>query len=170
MIALAQSEPGIPVSPSDFDQHPDLLNCLNGTVSLRSGRIKLHDPADLLTQLIPISFDEDAPRERWKQFLKEVFKDRQELIDYLQRLIGFYITGLTTEQIFAIFHGSGANGKSTLLDVLLEVFADYMTTTPFSTFAAQRYQGIGTTSRTFTMSGSWQPRNHRRTTVKRGID
>jgi len=142
MISLAQSEPGIPVSPSDFDQHPDLLNCLNGTVSLRSGKIKPHDPADLLTQLIPISFDEDAPRERWKQFLNEVFKNRQELIDYLQRLIGFYITGLTTEQIFAIFHGSGANGKSTLLDVLLEVFADYMTTTPFSTFAVQRHQGI----------------------------
>ena len=142
MIALAQSEPGIPVSPSDFDQHPDLLNCLNGTVSLRTGRIKPHDPADLLTQLIPISFDEDAPRERWEQFLKEVFKGRQELIDYLQRLIGYSITGLTTEQTFAIFHGAGANGKSTLLDVLLEVFADYMTTTPFSTFAVHRNQSI----------------------------
>lgn len=142
MISLTQSEPGIPVAPSDFDQHPDLLNCLNGTASLRTGKLKPHDPADLLTQMIPISFDEDAPRDRWKQFLKEVFKDRQELIDYLQRLIGYSLTGMTTEQIFAIFHGSGANGKSTLLDVLLEVFADYMTTTPFSTFAVQRNQGI----------------------------
>lgn len=142
MINLAQSEPGIPIRPADLDQHIHLLNVLNGTINLRTGVLHPHDPADLITQLVPISYDEEATAPRWQQFLGEVFKDRQELIGFVQRLVGYCLTGDTKEQMFAIWHGDGSNGKSVLLDTLREILADYATSTPFSTFALRRQEGI----------------------------
>lgn len=142
MISLAQSEPGIPIRPVDLDQHIHLLNMLNGTINLRTGVLHPHDPADLITQLIPTSYDEEAVAPRWRQFLREVFKDRQELIDFVQRLLGYCLTGETKEQMFAIWHGDGSNGKSVMLDTLREILADYATTTPFSTFTLRRQEGI----------------------------
>lgn len=142
MIALAQSEPGIPIRPADLDQHIYLLNVLNGTINLRTGVLHPHDPADLITQRIDISYDEEATAPRWQQFLREVFKDRQGLIDFVQRLVGHCLTGDVKEQMFAIWHGDGSNGKSVLLDTLREILADYATSTPFSTFALRRQEGI----------------------------
>jgi putative DNA primase/helicase len=142
MISLAQSEPGIPIRPADLDRHNNLVNVLNGTINVITGKLQPHDPADLITQLIPISYDEEAVAPRWKQFLREVFKDRQELIDFVQRLLGYCLTGETKEQMFAIWHGDGSNGKSVLLDTLREILADYATSTPFSTFALHRQEGI----------------------------
>jgi putative DNA primase/helicase len=142
MINLAQSEPGIPIRPVDLDQHIHLLNVLNGTINLRSGVLHPHDPEDLLTQLVPTSFDEEAAAPRWQQFLGEVFKGRKGLIDFVQRLIGYCLTGDTKEQVLSLWHGDGSNGKSVLLDTLREIFADYATSTPFSTFALRRQEGI----------------------------
>jgi putative DNA primase/helicase len=142
MVNLAQSEPGIPVKPSDFDQDKYLLNCLNGTINLRTGTLKPHEPADLITKLVPVSFDEGASAPRWTQFLREIFRDNTNVIAAVQRWVGYSLTGDTKEQCFVIGHGTGANGKSVFINTLNEVLGDYAATTPFKTFTPHRGDGV----------------------------
>jgi putative DNA primase/helicase len=135
MIALARSEPGVPVLPRQLDLDPWLLNVLNGTVDLRTGKLREHRRADSLTRLCPVDYDPAAVCPLWEWFLCGTFPatgdaaeapgDR-ELIRYLQRYLGYCLSGNVSEQILAIFWGKGANGKSTLLTLLLELLGmDY---------------------------------------------
>ncbi len=126
MLALATSELGIPVLPTDLNRHPMLLNVANGTLDLRTGRLRPPDRADLLTQLCPVEFHPEAHCTVWDRFLEGILARRQPLIDYIQRLAGYSLTGLTTEQILGILYGVGSNGKTTLLNELLNVLGgDY---------------------------------------------
>lgn len=126
MLEMAKSEPGIPVQPSDHNRDPMLFNVANGTIDLRTGKLREARREDLITQRCPVDFDAKAGRHHFDRFLKRILNSRQTLIDYVQRLAGYNLTGLTTEQILAIFYGVGANGKSTLLNVFLDVMGtDY---------------------------------------------
>src|SRR5262249_16756302 len=120
MVRLARSEKGIPVTPPELDADPWLLNCPNGTLDLRPGKAHEHRPADLITKLCPTKLVPKLPAPRWEAFLREIFDGKQDLIAYLQRLLGYCLTGDVREQILPIFWGSGANGKSTLLNAVLE--------------------------------------------------
>lgn len=142
MIRLAESEEGIPVLPSELDRDVHKLNCLNGTIDLRQAKLLPHNPADLITRQAPVSYDEEAVAPRWKQFLNEIFMNRPDLTDFMHRYLGYCCTGETREQVFVIGYGGGANGKSTLLDTVLEVLGDYATSTPFSTFTLRRRESV----------------------------
>ena len=120
MLFLARSNPLIAISPGDMDADTWLLNCPNGTVDLRTGKLRSHRREDKLTKLCPTPYNPDAESYHWDRFLESIFKD-QSLIDFVQRLFGYSLTGDVREQLVAIFHGEGSNGKSTLLDA-------YMTT------------------------------------------
>lgn len=124
MISLAESEPGIPVRPDELDTDPMLFNVDNGTLNLRTGELQPHTPDDLITKIAQVAFDPDAEAPIWDAFLERVLPDAN-VRAFLQRLIGYSMTGLTTEQIIAFLIGNGANGKSTLLEVLLALFGDY---------------------------------------------
>ena len=124
MLSLAQSEPGIPVLPGELDKNPWLLNVQNGTINLKTGKLQPHDKADMITKISPCMYDPDATSPAWLAFLWRIFDERVDLIDFVQKLAGYFLTGDVSEQIFPIFHGSGANGKSTLVEAIMNVMGD----------------------------------------------
>jgi putative DNA primase/helicase len=126
MIRLTESEFSIPVLPEELDTDPWLLNCANGTVDLRNGQLREACRDDLLTKVCPTAFVPDATAPTWVAFIESIFNGSAALIQFVQRLLGYSLTGDVSEQILAIFHGVGANGKSTLLNAVLDVLgSDY---------------------------------------------
>jgi putative DNA primase/helicase len=124
-LQLAQSEPAVPVLPTELDGHHFLLNCANGTLDLRTGRLRRHRREDLITKLCPVEYYSDAKCPLWDRFLERVMAGKQSLIDYLRRVIGYCLTGSVAEQALWFFHGAGANGKSTFLGTVLAMLGDY---------------------------------------------
>jgi putative DNA primase/helicase len=140
MIALARSEPGVPVRPNQLDVHPFLLNVLNGTLDLRSGKLREPRREDLITKLVPVAYDPVAKAPAFTRFIVEVMCGRRDLIRYLQRALGYALTGSTSEQVFFVLYGSGANGKSTLLTLIHNLLGpDYAMDTPADTFSAKQF-------------------------------
>ncbi|MFJ9161202.1 phage/plasmid primase, P4 family [Streptomyces griseoviridis] len=136
------SVPNVSIGATDFDDRPDLLNFRNGTVDLRTGRLRPHDQADLLTYALDIDYNPHATCPRWEAFLEEIFPGMPDMPAYIQRMVGYGITGHTTEQAFSVLWGKGANGKSVLVDTLTSVFRAISRTTPFSTFEERKSGGI----------------------------
>jgi len=128
MIDLAR--PDLAVAPDACDRDPWLLNVLNGVIDLRTGQLRPHDPHDLITHLAPVEFSEHALAPRWHDFLLAIFNHNENQIAYLQRFHGYALTGIATEQFMPVYHGSGANGKSTMLDTIARVMGDYCDTAP----------------------------------------
>lgn len=140
MLNLAKSEPGIAVTPDELDSDSWLLNCLNGTVDLRTGELRKHGPKDLITKLAPVCFDPEATRVRWREFLRRVTDGNAELIEYLQSYVGYCLTGDISEQILVILYGKGANGKSVFLDTIREIMGDYAAKAPPDLLTVRRHE------------------------------
>lgn len=135
LLFLAKSEPNIAVSHEEWDKHPYYFNVLDGTIDLRTGDIKEHDPKDLLTQLAPVVYDKDIEcpnKDRWDDCMRTWHPDGKTdgTWDYLQQLMGYCLTGDTTSRCFPIFWGSGKNGKNVFLDTFLLMMGDYATVAP----------------------------------------
>jgi putative DNA primase/helicase len=125
MVALARSQPSLVVQVSQLDANPWLLNVANGTIDLRSGGIRPHDRADLITQIAPTVYDIDAECPLFTSFLNTIFAGNLELMGFVQRWHGHALTGDVSEQYLPIYFGVGANGKSVLIDTALEMMGDY---------------------------------------------
>ena len=89
MVNLAKTEQGIPVLSDQLDSDTWLLNCKNGTLDLRTGKLKPHDRSDYITRLVPIEYDPMADFAEWAQFLHKIMNDNKGLITFLQRAIGY---------------------------------------------------------------------------------
>jgi len=118
MISLAEAEDGVAVEPDDFDSDPWLLNCRNGTLNLETGLLQSHDRNDLLSKMAPVDFDANAVSDEWEKFLKVTFADDKEMIEFIQRALGYSITGSTSERALFFCHGGGSNGKTQLLEAV----------------------------------------------------
>jgi P4 family phage/plasmid primase-like protien len=125
MIEGAQDEPGIPVLPDALDVDPWLLCCSNGTLDLRTGILRQHDRADLLTRRISVAHDNAARCPTWEAFLDRIMAGNQNLITFLQRAIGYALTGVIREHVLLILWGTGRNGKSTFLNTLRALLGPY---------------------------------------------
>ena len=125
MIDMAKWLPGVAVSVGMFDRDPMLLNCSNGTLDLRNGEIKALDPADLITKMVPVSYDPQATCPVWETFVDRIMESDLSRIEFLQRAVGYSLTGITSEQCLFVLHGPGANGKSTFMETVRELLADY---------------------------------------------
>jgi putative DNA primase/helicase len=125
MVSLARSESGVPILPATLDADPYLFNCANGTIDLRTGLLRPHRPADLITKLAPLVFDETATCPLWLKFLDQIMGGNKALVGYLQRFTGYCLSGDVSEQCLLFLYGTGANGKSTFLNTLLPIFGDY---------------------------------------------
>ena len=142
MIGLAESEPGVPILADDLDHGPYLLNVENGTIDLRTGELRAHDPHDLITKLTPVDYDADAECPTWISFISHIMGENEALISFLQLAIGYSLTGATDERALFIMHGGGQNGKSTLIETVMELLGQYATKAAFSTFFAKRQEGV----------------------------
>ena len=112
-----------------FDQSHNLLNVLNGTINLKDGTIRNHNRRNYITKMIPIMYDSSGKSTKFNDFLKDTFGD-EELIEYIQCLLGYCITGETREQVVHFFIGNGANGKSTLLSLIQFIMSEYAVVIP----------------------------------------
>ncbi len=128
MLTLARSEADIPILPESLDSHPWLLNCVNGTLDLQTGKLLPHDRQNYLTKLVPHDFILGAEAESplWDEFLATIFADNWNMVRFLQRLFGSALVGQVIEHVLPILWGKGANGKSVLVETMLHVFGpDY---------------------------------------------
>jgi putative DNA primase/helicase len=121
LLILAQSE--IYVEPEQLDCQSMLLNALNGTIELDTGKLRPHRREDYLTKLVHIDYRPDAECPRWRQFIGEVLDE--SLLDYVQRAFGYSLTGVTIEKAVFALYGPGNSGKTTLLTTFRELIAEY---------------------------------------------
>ena len=140
MVELAK--PDLSVGVNDFDKDPWLLNCLNGTINLRSGDLQQQNPGDLITKMVQIEYDPDAECPEWVAFLNRVLRESPDLILFVQRAIGYCLTGDISEQVFFLLIGLGANGKSTFLSIVLKLIEDYGKQSDFNTFLHKNQSSI----------------------------
>jgi putative DNA primase/helicase len=134
ILKLAESERQLSDEGTHWDTDPWLLGVANGAVDLRTGKLRDGKQSDRITLHTDLVFDPRSECPRWEQFLDEIFGDDQELNGFIQRAIGYSITGDTTEQVLFLCYGTGANGKSTFLEVLRHVLGGYACNLPFSAF------------------------------------
>lgn len=134
LLAQAQTEPPITDAGKHWDRDPLLFGAQNGILDLRTGRLRDGRPEDRITLHTAIGFDAKAACPRWLRFLDEVFGADVELIDFIQRAVGYSLTGLTTEQCLFLCYGTGANGKSVFLRVLRMLAGLHAFNAPFSLF------------------------------------
>lgn len=142
MLASAQSEPGIPVLPDDLDRDPWLATALNGTLDLRTGELGPFRRELLMTKRLACAFDPAATCPTWEAFLRQIMAGNEDLIGFIQRAAGYSLTGLTSERKLFILHGTGKNGKSTMLEVVRSILGDYARSTPAETLMAQRHEQV----------------------------
>ena len=139
MVALARRDPVIRVTADELDSHRMHLNTPDGTINLRTGRLHPHRPEDLHTKIAGTGYNPDQPTPRWLQYLDDTFGGDQEMIGFLQRLLGVAASGHVDHHILPFLHGGGKNGKSVLTNLLLALFGDYATVLPSSVLIASRY-------------------------------
>jgi|SRR5215218_5952181 len=139
---LTEAKPYLAVGMDELDADPWLINCQNGTLDLRTGKLKDHDPANHITKIVPVDYDPEATRSRFLRFLKETLID-DAVIKFVKRYSGYTLTGITRERLLAILYGFGKNGKTTLVELLRDVMGNYATNTDTETLLMKRYQGVG---------------------------
>jgi putative DNA primase/helicase len=128
VLAFACADPRLAVTSECWDTHPWLLGTREGVLDLRTGLLRDGRPADSIRTVIPTRFlGLEVPAPRFERFLSELFADREPearatLVDFVQRVLGYGITGLVTEHLFLLLSGeAGRNGKDTLMSVLQAV-------------------------------------------------
>lgn len=129
-LNLAATDPRATITQTQLDAHPDEINTPTGIINLRTGAQTPPNPARLHTKTTTCGPNNTMPTPMWNQFLDDTFKGHEAVRDYLQPLLGYCLTGRTGAQILPFFHGSGANGKSVLAEVIVQLMGDYATTAP----------------------------------------
>jgi putative DNA primase/helicase len=124
-IELAKSRPGVSVSASELDANPMVIGVANGVVDLKTGEFHEALREDLITRRMNVEYIAGATCPTWEATLYSIFNGNLDVVDFVQRAMGYTLTGLTTEQCFFFLYGTGANGKSTVLNVLREILGGY---------------------------------------------
>lgn len=121
---LGVAAPLLAATVADLDADPYLLNVANGTLDLRTGKLRDHDPRDRITKVARGAYDPTAPAAAWTRFIDQVLPDEQ-VRAYLQRVAGLSLLGKVAEHILPILTGTGANGKGTWYGAMLYALGDY---------------------------------------------
>lgn len=124
VLRLAAALEPFAATVGDLDQDGYLLNVANGTLDLRTGQLRDHDPRDRITKVTTAAYDPSATGPSWEAFLARVLPD-PDVRSYFQRFIGLALLGMVREHIFTIATGVGANGKGTAYNAVLRAVGDY---------------------------------------------
>jgi putative DNA primase/helicase len=134
IMSMARFSDSIPIRTTELDANHFYFNCNNGTIDLTTGELLPHNKLDQLSKISPVNYNPKAKAPRWNQFLKEVFKGDQDLINFIQRIMGYCLTSDTREESVFILYGRGQCGKSKFIDIIRHILADYIKDTPMETF------------------------------------
>lgn len=141
MVALARTDRRVIAPAATLDARPTELNTPAGVVDLVTGELRPPDPAAMHTRITAVAPDMDGPCRRWEAFLADTFAGMPDVTAYVQRLIGYMVTGRVREHLLPFLHGEGGNGKSQLLEALQKVLGgDYATTAPSSFLMDTRHE------------------------------
>lgn len=135
---LARSDVRLAATAEQWDADPMLLNTPDGTIDLRTGLLRPHRAEDYLTKMTAATPDLDMAMPVFEKFLRRITGDDVALQEYLQRLFGYSLTGLTSEHVVAFCYGAGGNGKTTLLETVASIMADYHVTAALDMFVASK--------------------------------
>ncbi|WP_342550939.1 phage/plasmid primase, P4 family [Lysinibacillus sp. FSL M8-0216] len=124
---LKETEHLTSVKPSQFDSDIDLFNVQNGYLDLKTSTLMEHDKSKYFTKISNVEFTDKIGCSLWLEFLDQIFDGDKALIDYMQRAVGYSLSGSTQEQMMFILYGNGRNGKSVFLDIITEMFGSYAT-------------------------------------------
>ncbi|MGO3838687.1 MAG: phage/plasmid primase, P4 family [Vagococcus sp.] len=114
-----------PVTPDSFDKDDMLLNVSNGYIDLTSRELYKHDIDKMFSQKVNTDYSEKMQPSVWLDFLNDIFAGDKEVIRYIQKALGYSLTGSTREQVMFILHGKGRNGKSIFVETIAEILGDY---------------------------------------------
>lgn len=123
--ALREAQPHLAIRPAELDVDPHLLNCANGTLDLKTGRLREHRREDFITKLVHHNYRPGAGCPVFLAFLERITANHPGLMAYLQRAFGYSLTGHTIEKVVFLLHGGGDNGKTSLLTAFLKILGVY---------------------------------------------
>ncbi len=142
---IRETEHRLPVLPEQMDKHSGLLNTLNGTINLKNGELLAHDHKRLISKMACVEYTDKIDYPLWEAFLNDIFHHDQELIRYVQKAVGYSLTGSTQEQCAFFCYGTGRNGKSTFIDTIGDILGDYAVNVQPETLMVKN-QGSGANS------------------------
>lgn len=146
LIKEAQHLGNVPIVNSDFDKHDFLLNTLSGIVDLKSGKVLEHNKEYLMSKIVPFEVDDSKPPMKWLSFLNEIFLGDEELIHFMQKSVGYTLTGSIREQSMFLAFGDGSNGKSVFLDIMSRMMGDYGMNAQVESLLERKYGASSYTS------------------------
>jgi putative DNA primase/helicase len=136
VVSLAREDRRLAATTEQWDADLWLLNTPDGVVDLRTGKLRPHQITDYMTRQTTVSPAGECPR--WMLFLQEITAGDDELQKYLQRISGYFLTGVTYEQELFFNYGSGENGKGVLTRALAGILHDYHCSTSIETFTVSK--------------------------------
>lgn len=134
----------VPVMPDEFDKERMLLNTKNGYLNLTSGILHEHDMNMMFSRETNAEFTDKTDAPEWHQFLNEIFDGDKEIIDYMQKAVGYSLTSSTKEQVMFILHGGGRNGKSIFLETISDLMGTYANSMQATSIMIKQNTGINT--------------------------
>ncbi len=137
LLNRARYEADVVASAKDFDRDDWLFNVRNGTINLRTGKLEPHSRANQITKLADVHFDPSASCPTWDAFLDKIMRYKPDLLRFIRQMVGYALTGETREQCLFMLYGTGANGKSTFIEVINAMMGDYARQADFTTFAVR---------------------------------
>ena len=134
LIGLLKLSEEIIVEDHELDTDEYLFNVNGITLNLKTGKGLEPGPKNLITKKSNFIYEKEAKCPTWEMFLLQIFNNDLKLIKFIQKAMGYALSGDVSEQCLFILWGTGANGKSTFLNVLLKLFGDYACSTMIETF------------------------------------
>ena len=138
---IKESEHRLSILPSEFDRVKEHFNCMNGVVNLRNGQIFEHKHEQYLSKMSNVEYTDKIDTPLWDEFLNQIFDNDRDLIYYIQKAVGYSMSGSTKEQCVFFCYGNGRNGKSTFLDLIADIMGDYATNIQPETIMVRGQQG-----------------------------
>ncbi|MEH6556306.1 MAG: phage/plasmid primase, P4 family [Oceanicoccus sp.] len=139
IVEITKANSAISIKEEVWDAIPSILNTPGGVVDLKNAVVRQNHSGDHCTQITSVTPDSVSPPTRFLKFLNEVFEGDQEVINFMQRFLGYCLTGEISEQVLLFALGAGSNGKSTLLDLVMTIMGSYAKKLPINVLTQSKH-------------------------------